>query len=103
MREPREECVKDLDAKECILRWVDRGELLIARPLSEQLHVALEQLGFQNVRIDREPVHDVWLIRATVSTTVNCTTHRPQLPTSHGTSGWQTPDARRCPSCAGAR
>jgi hypothetical protein len=76
---PTECCAEDLDAKECVLRWVDCGQLLIARPLREQLHVALEQVGFRDVRIDRERVHDVYLVRMSLGLNMDCTTPRIAL------------------------
>lgn len=64
------------DPKGYIMALADRGELLLSRPLRDQLQAALERLGFQSVRVDHERVHDVWLIRATVGTNVDCTSAR---------------------------
>ena len=57
------------DPKEYVLRLVARGELMMSRPLSEQMRVALERLGFGGVRVDHERVHDIWLVRATMRLT----------------------------------
>lgn len=67
---------EDLDAKDCVLRWAERGELPLSRPLIEQMRDALERLGFINVGIEHEATRDVWMIRANVGTNINCTGSR---------------------------
>lgn len=63
---------EDLDAKDCVLRWAERGELPLSRPLIEQMRVALERLGFQNVGVDHEERRNIWMIRADVGANTNC-------------------------------
>ena|SRR5436190_17621554 len=50
-------------------------QLVRTRKLSPRIlipiHVTLEQLGFQNVRVDHERIHKIYLVRANVGTT-NC-------------------------------
>lgn len=67
---------EDLDAKDCVLRWAERGELPLSRPLIEQMRVALERLGFKNVGIEHEPARDIWMIRAEVGENTNCPSPR---------------------------
>jgi hypothetical protein len=67
---------EDLDAKDCVLRWAERGELPLSRPLIEQMRVALERLDFKNVGIEHEERRNIWMIRADVGTNSNCTSPR---------------------------
>lgn len=70
----REQTTEDLDAKDCVLQWAERGELPLARPLIEQMRGALVRIGFNNVGIEHEPGRNVWMIRADANT--NCTSPR---------------------------
>lgn len=64
------------DAKDFVLNLVERGELRIGLPLTDQIRYALEELGFVDVRVHHEQWHDFWLIRMNVSPATDCTTER---------------------------
>jgi hypothetical protein len=67
------------DAKDYILALADRGALLMSRPLRHQLQVTLEQLGFENVRIDHERIHNVYVVRMSLGINTDCRTPRIAL------------------------
>lgn len=64
----------DIDPKEFIFGLVQTGQLRIGWPLEQQFQSVLEELGFVQVRVDREPLHAVFLVRANIGPGLVCTT-----------------------------
>src|SRR5436190_256271 len=59
-------------AKDYVFSLIQRGELLLAQPLREGMKAALERMGFEQVRIDHEKIHDIFLLRARIGPNVDC-------------------------------
>jgi hypothetical protein len=67
---------EQMDAKAYVLDLIFRGQLLLERPLKEQIHAAMVRLGFVNVRVDHETIHDLWIVRAGIGTNTDCLSER---------------------------
>jgi hypothetical protein len=64
---------EEIDPKEFVLTLADAGMLRLGLPVEEQFHAVLEELGFLRVRVEREPVHAVFILRANIGPTLTCT------------------------------
>jgi hypothetical protein len=68
---PSPDFCEQSDAKDYVLSLIESGGLLLG-PLRERMKKVLEQMGFQNVRVDHELIHDVYLVRAGIGTNTAC-------------------------------
>lgn len=62
----------DIDPKEFIFALAQAGHLRVGWPLEDQIRAALEELGFIQVRVNRERLHAVFLVRANIGPGLVC-------------------------------